>query len=56
MWEKGIELCKELASQYELDTFDYEQLSVMLVSLETYSLYAVLYMLYRIYAVLYLVK
>ena len=30
MWEKGIELCKELANQYETETFDYTQLSSIL--------------------------
>jgi len=30
MWEKGIELCKELAVQYETQTFDYVQLSLTL--------------------------
>ena len=30
MWEKGIELCKELAQQYETETFDYSQLSLIL--------------------------
>ena len=30
MWEKGIELCKELAHQYETETFDYSQLSLIL--------------------------
>ncbi|ESO09209.1 hypothetical protein HELRODRAFT_109536 [Helobdella robusta] len=30
MWEKAIELCKELASQYEIETFDYPQLANML--------------------------
>ena len=32
MWEKGIELCKELANQYEHENFDYIQLSQILVS------------------------
>ena len=32
MWEKGIELCKELAHQYENETFDFIQLSAVLVS------------------------
>lgn len=32
MWEKGIELCKELLAQYEYEVFDYEQLTAMLVS------------------------
>ena len=32
MWEKGVELCKELIGQYEYETFDYQQLTVMLVS------------------------
>ena len=32
MWEKGIELCKELANQYESETFNYSQLSTILVS------------------------
>ena len=31
MWEMGIELCKELAMQYETETFDYLQLSNILV-------------------------
>ncbi|CAH1782976.1 unnamed protein product [Owenia fusiformis] len=31
MWERGIELCKELISQYEEETFDYNQLSKLLV-------------------------
>ncbi len=30
MWEKGIEQCKELAHQYEAETFDYSQLSLIL--------------------------
>jgi len=33
MWEMGIELCKELAMQYETETFDYLQLSSILVRL-----------------------
>lgn len=32
MWEKGIEMCKELALQYELETLDYVRLSEILVS------------------------
>jgi len=32
MWEKGIELCKELISLYEDEIFDYELLTDMLVS------------------------
>ena len=32
MWERGLELCKELISQYEDETFDYERISTMLVS------------------------
>jgi hypothetical protein len=32
MWEKGIQLCKELAQLYEGELFDYERLSVILVS------------------------
>ena len=32
MWEKGIELCKELASLYDNEMFDYEKLSWTLVS------------------------
>ena len=32
MWEKGIELCKELAHQGECETFDYIQLCEILVS------------------------
>lgn len=32
MWEKGIELCKQLITQYEDEVFDYEQLRSMLVS------------------------
>jgi dedicator of cytokinesis protein 1 len=31
MWEKGIEMCKELALQYELETLDYIRLSEILV-------------------------
>jgi len=31
MWEMGIELCKELSMQYETETFDYMQLSKILV-------------------------
>ena len=31
MWEKGIELCKELANMYENEMFDYEKLSWTLV-------------------------
>ena len=31
MWEKGIEMCKELAHQYDEETFDYTQLSLILV-------------------------
>lgn len=30
IWEKGIELCKELANQYENELFDYENLSALL--------------------------
>lgn len=30
MWEKGIQLCKELAQLYEGELFDYERLSVIL--------------------------
>ncbi|XP_052098499.1 dedicator of cytokinesis protein 1-like isoform X2 [Mytilus californianus] len=30
MWEKGIQLCKELAQLYEQELFDYERLSVIL--------------------------
>eukprot|EP00106_Octopus_bimaculoides_P019984 XP_014787426.1 PREDICTED: dedicator of cytokinesis protein 1-like isoform X1 [Octopus bimaculoides] len=30
MWEKGIELCKELANLYENELFDYEHLSELL--------------------------
>ena len=32
MWEKGIELCKELVSLYDNEMFDYEKLSWTLVS------------------------
>ncbi len=32
MWEKGIELCKELGEQYENETFEYDRLSELLVS------------------------
>ena len=32
MWEKGLDLCKELAKQYETETFDYIRLSQLLVS------------------------
>lgn len=31
-WEKGIELCKVLSLQYELELFDYNKLSDLLVS------------------------
>lgn len=31
MWEKGIELTKELVDLYEEELFDYERLSVILV-------------------------
>lgn len=31
MWEKGIEMCKELAQQYEQETLDYIRLSEILV-------------------------
>ena len=31
MWEAGIELCKVLAEQYESETFNYIQLSEILV-------------------------
>lgn len=31
MWEKGIELCKELVRLYEEELFDYERLSVIMV-------------------------
>jgi hypothetical protein len=37
MWEKGIQLCKELAQLYEGELFDYERLSVILVSFNTRS-------------------
>uniref|UniRef100_UPI00358F3F9F dedicator of cytokinesis protein 1-like n=1 Tax=Myxine glutinosa TaxID=7769 RepID=UPI00358F3F9F len=30
MWEEAIVLCKELAEQYEMEVFDYEQLSTVL--------------------------
>ncbi|XP_074643938.1 dedicator of cytokinesis protein 1-like [Tubulanus polymorphus] len=30
MWEKGVEICKELINQYESETFDYDQLSDLL--------------------------
>lgn len=32
MWEYGISRCKELAYQYESETYDYIQLSKILVS------------------------
>ena len=32
MWEAGIKLCKTLALQYETETFNYIQLSEILVS------------------------
>ena len=32
MWEYGINKCKELAYQYECETYDYIQLSEILVS------------------------
>jgi hypothetical protein len=31
MWEMGIELCKEITLQYETETFEYTQLSTILV-------------------------
>ena len=31
MWEKGIEMCKELANLYDNEMFDYEKLSWTLV-------------------------
>ena len=31
MWEYGISRCKELAKQYELETYDYVKLSKILV-------------------------
>jgi len=31
MWEKAIELCKELIAQYEFEMFDYHKLTAMLV-------------------------
>jgi hypothetical protein len=31
MWEMGIELCKDLTLQYETETFEYTQLSTILV-------------------------
>lgn len=37
MWEKGIELCKELAEQYETELFDYNELSKILVSFSYWS-------------------
>lgn len=36
MWEKGIQLCKELAQLYEGELYDYERLSVILVSHDVY--------------------
>ncbi|XP_067937845.1 dedicator of cytokinesis protein 1-like [Watersipora subatra] len=30
MWEKGIELCKELIAEYEYEVFDYQKLTAML--------------------------
>ena len=31
MWERGIELCQEIAQLYENELFDYEKLSFILV-------------------------
>jgi len=31
MWERGIELCQEIAKLYEQELFDYEKLSWILV-------------------------
>ena len=36
MWEQGIQLCKELVQLYEEELFDYERLSVILVSAESF--------------------
>jgi len=33
MWEYGIRRCKELAEQYETETYDYIRLSQILVSI-----------------------
>lgn len=36
MWEKGIELTKELVHLYEEELYDYERLSVILVGASSF--------------------